>query len=297
LEIALDKSNDDAELRAQLLGYYQVRKAQIRDRRLKAILWMIDNRAADPITASGYCQIDAGDDPAGYGAVKVAWDRQLGAHSTDPVICANGAAFRSIADFHEAQGLMQQAIATDPKNAIWPEQLAIMDEQQMKLHPADAGQLGNEAVQLRQSAYNLTSDPAHRFHVLLQMPDDALQGEDYIQAKRLGRQLIGTASKFPDDPCYGDAIHRGNIVLGEASLQGGMLDRAEEYLTAAGATPGSPTLATTGPDLHLAKALLARGERTAVHDYLMQCTKFWKAGNEKLKAWITTLDSGGTPDL
>ena len=90
---------------------------------------------------------------------------------------------------------------------------------------------------------------------------------------------------------------QGNIVLGETAFQAGNIDQAEEDLTAAGETPGSATLATTGPDFHLAKELAAHGERTPVHDYLVACQKIWPAGATRLKSWTATLDAGGTPDF
>jgi tetratricopeptide (TPR) repeat protein len=295
IETKLRKTPDDPELHAQLLGYFQARKTGEHEARTKQILWMIANRPADTITTTAYCMIDAADDPDDYAKAKEAWDSQLGSHSTDPVITANGAAFRAVADFPDAQSLLEKAESLDPKNELWPERLAQLDEQRMAKYPAEAATLAADALGQRQSAYKLTPDPQRRFHVLIHMPEDAMLSENLIQARRLGNQLVGTAEKFQNDPEYGDAIHRGNIVLGEESLEAGNVDRAEQYLAAAGDTPGSASLATVGPDLHLAKRLLARGERTAVRSYLAQCTKFWKDGEQRLKDWISALDTGGTP--
>ena len=297
VEAALRKQPDDAAIHAQLLGYCQLRKAAQRDIRVKSIFWMIQHQPGDPITGTIYCLIDAADDPEDYAKAKELWDQQLGAHSTEATVLANGAAFRATADFADAQGLLSQAASADPKNPAWPERAAVMDERRMTGHPDEVSKLADSALQQRQQAYNLTQDPPYRFHMLIHMPEDAMLAGNFIQAKHLARQLVDTATKFSDDPGYGDAIHRGNIVLGEESLEAGNVEHAEEFLSAAGDTPGSPTLATTGPDLVLAKKLLAHGERTAVRSYLAQCMKFWKAGEPHLKSWISMLDSGGMPDL
>ena len=74
------------------------------------------------------------------------------------------------------------------------------------------------------------------------------------------------------------------------------MDRAEEFLATAAKVKTSPTLSTGGPDLGLAKELFAKGERTPVRNYLLACEPVWTGGAERLKRWVATLDSGGTPD-
>jgi tetratricopeptide (TPR) repeat protein len=296
IETDLEKSGDSAELRAQLLGYDSARKANLRPSRLLAILWMIDHRTEDAIAGSVYCQIDQTDDPEGYAKAKAAWDAQVGAHPKDAPVAANAAAFFAAGDFSAADALLQQAITLEPKNADWPERAAQLYERRFTQHPDDTARLAPAALQLRQSAYNLTLDPKRRFAVLVRMPGDAVGAEDLIAAKRLATQLLATAPKFKTDPAYGDAIHWGNIALGEIALGANRFDDADQYLLAAGQTPGSPTLASVGPDFQLAKQLLAKGERGTVHDYLTACNKFWPAGGERLKTWLTTVDAGGTPE-
>jgi hypothetical protein len=293
----LEKTADSAELRAQLLGYDLARKANLRPARLVAILWLIDHRTDDPMTGSPYCQIDPADDPDGYAKAKAAWDAQVAAHPNDAALSANASSFFAASDFNAADALLQQAITLEPKNADWPEREAQLYERRITVHPEETARLAPAALQLRQSAYNLTTNPRRRFAVLVRMPADAIGAEDLISAKRLAGQLLATAPKFKTEPAYGDAIHWGNIAMGEISLRSQRFDDADQYLLAAAQSPGSVSLATTGPDFHLAKGLLAQGERATVHDYLVACGKFWPAGSERLKNWITTLNAGGTPDM
>ena len=296
LQSDLDKTDDSAELRAQLLGYDLARKVSVHASRLAAILWLIDHRAADPISGSVFCQIDPTDDAEGYAKAKTAWDGQVAAHPNDAAIAADAAGFFAVSDFGAADALLQQAMTLEPKNADWPERAAQLYEQRFTQHPEDVARLAPAALQLRQSAYTLTPNPRRRFSVLVRMPGDAVGAEDLISAKRLAAQLLATAPKFKTDPAYGDAIHWGNIALGEIALHSERIDDADGYLIAAGQTSGSDTLATLGPDFHLAKGLLEKGERGTVHDYLKACAKFWTSGSERLKNWTRTLDAGGTPD-
>jgi tetratricopeptide (TPR) repeat protein len=296
IENDLEKSSDSGELRAELLGYDLARKDNLRPSRLAAILWMIDHRTDDSIAGSPYCQIDPTDDAPGYARAKAAWDAQVSAHPNDAALSANAAAFFAVSDFNAADALLQQAMTVDPKNADWPEKTAQLYERRFTQHPEDTARLAPAALQLRQSAYTLTTNPRRRFAVLVRMPGDAVGAEDLISAKHLAAQLLATAPKFKTEPVYGDAIHWGNIALGEIALHNERIDDADQYLLAAGQTPGSPTLASVGPDFQLAKQLLAKGERGTVHDYLNGCKKFWPAGGERLKTWLTTVDAGGTPE-
>jgi tetratricopeptide (TPR) repeat protein len=292
-----DLSEDKTEIQAQLLGYELSRKADLRSARLAGILWMIDHRTTDPITGSVYCQIDAVDNAEDYTKAKHAWDAQLTANPGSAAIAANAAAYYASSDFDAAVALLQQAIAIEPKNADWPERLARIYERRFRKLPDEAPRLAPLALQLRQSAYNLTNSHTHRFAVLVCMPQDAIAAGDLIAAKRYAHQLLGTAPKFKTSAVYGDAIYWGNLALGQIAFQSGRLDDAEDDLSNAGQSPGSEDLANTGPDFTLAKGLLARGERTPVHNYLLACKKLWPAGAQRLDAWLGTLDSGGTPDF
>ncbi len=297
LQNQLQQSPDDPALHAQLLGYDLSRKADLRSVRLTSILWMIDHRTADPLAASAYCQLNPADNADDYAKGKAAWDAQLTAHPNSAPIAANAAAYYAVSDFDAAVALLQQAITLEPKNADWPQRLAETYEQQFAFHKDDAPRLAPLALQLRQSAYNLTPNAGYRFGVLVRMPADAIAASDVIAARRYARQLLATAPKFKTSPYYGDALYWGNMALGEVAFRAGRIDDAEDALNSAAQSPGSDALKSTGPDFTLAKELLTKGERTPVHDYLTACKKLWPAGAQRLGAWLNTLDNGGTPDF
>ena len=296
LEATLALHPDDAPAHAQLLGYYYDRAAAYPQRRLAQVLWFIRHRPADPTTAA-YGTINPLSDAPGYKEATAAWDRQVDAHPADPAVLADAAVFfDNGTDTANAQDLLRRAMEFEPKSATWPVRLAASLERQADRAPDQTADLCRQALALRESAYKLTPDRADRFHALTGEPMDAYRGGDLITAKRLASNLLEAADDFPNDPGHPDAVHRANIVLGEVALHSGNTDRAEEYLAAAAKVPPSPTLAANGPELCLAKELLAKGERTPVKAYLVACEPIWPGGRERLRRWVATLDSGGTPD-
>lgn len=93
----------------------------------------------------------------------------------------------------------------------------------------------------------------------------------------------------------GDVVHNGNLVLGCIALDEGRIEVAKRRLLAAGTSSGSPVLGSFGPNMSLAKDLLAKGEQEPVLQYLELCRKFWN--NEKLDAWIKDIHEGRMPDF
>jgi hypothetical protein len=90
--------------------------------------------------------------------------------------------------------------------------------------------------------------------------------------------------------------HRAHIVLGYVALQAGDAGAAQRHLLAAADVSGrDPVLRTYGPDLELAQALLEKGLRHTVLEYLESWRrKRWTVGRELLDWWIDQI-SQGTP--
>jgi hypothetical protein len=88
--------------------------------------------------------------------------------------------------------------------------------------------------------------------------------------------------------------HRAHIVLGHVALQAGDVGAAQRHLLAAADVSGrDPVLRTYGPDLELAQALLEKGLRDTVLEYLESWRgKRWTVGRELLDWWIDQLRKG-----
>lgn len=136
-----------------------------------------------------------------------------------------------------------------------------------------------------------------RFYALTQMAKAAIAAEDYAKAKNYADELLSMAPQFPNDWNYGNAIHTGNTVLGRIAIHNGDVPSARQYLLTAGHTPGSPQLNSFGPNMSLAKDLIAANERDTVLQYFELCRVFWKSHGEKLDEWSATVRGGGTPSF
>jgi hypothetical protein len=88
------------------------------------------------------------------------------------------------------------------------------------------------------------------------------------------------------------------MVLGRVALRRDKnVALAKNLLIASGKTPGSPQLNSFGPNMSLAKDLLAAGERDTVLEFFSECSSFWKQQFSKLDQWAAMVKGGGDPDF
>jgi hypothetical protein len=139
-------------------------------------------------------------------------------------------------------------------------------------------------------------DPIRRNPYLPRLAKAAFAAGDYARAAGYADEAL-TAAKQGVFWWTGDAIHQGYIVLGRLALRKGDVDEAKRALLAAGKTPGSSSLASTGPNMQLAKDLLDRGETNTVLQYLEECGTFWEGNRGKLAEWIVLVKAGLKPDF
>jgi TonB family protein len=138
-------------------------------------------------------------------------------------------------------------------------------------------------------------DAHRRYYALDRMAKAAVDAGAMDKAGAYASELLTASKANKDDWNAGNAIHDGNMVLGLVALQQGDVSKAGNLLLEAGRTPGSPQLDSFGPDMSLAKALLAKGESGIVLKYLSLCGNFWKMGAGKLEAWSQAIRDGKTP--
>jgi hypothetical protein len=116
-------------------------------------------------------------------------------------------------------------------------------------------------------------------------------------AKTYAEELLQDSGKYPEDWNYGNAIHKGNLILGRVALRQGNRAEAARHLLTAGRTPGSPQLNSFGPNMTLAKELLEVGERDIVLQYVDLCRTFWLMDLGNTGAWEKIIDSGRIPNF
>jgi Tfp pilus assembly protein PilF len=293
------KDPADAAARAELLGYYMTAQPSaddIKDRR-EQILWMISNLPAASYSASPDCEIDPTSDPTGYKQAYDLWMKQVDRAPQSEAVVGNAAQFVEFHDPAKAEELLGRAMASDPTNPQWPEDLAHLHSMGLTARaPADQQAKAKQALGELEQSLALTPDPQEQYYLLSDLAKLAFTAGDAAKATLYAKRLLSEAKQLPFDWNYGNAIYTGNLILGRIALANNDVAAAKTYLLAAAATPGSPQLNSFGPNVTLARDLLARGERDTVLEFFQRCGKFWTMGADTLKQWTQTVKSGGTPD-
>ncbi len=157
--------------------------------------------------------------------------------------------------------------------------------------------LAEEEAAARRTIKELDSAESdeNEFYILARAPLAYLILGAPIEAKEASLRALDLAEKFPANWNYGNAIHNANLALGLLAFEAGAIDLAKSHLEKAGTTPGSPQLASFGPNMRLAKRLLEAGETEAVNCYFDECARFWKHGGEWLRIWRRKVAGGEIP--
>ena len=139
------------------------------------------------------------------------------------------------------------------------------------------------------------ADQPKRFYFLASAAKAAFELGKIEEAGQHARELLEAAPHFERDFNYGNAIHDGHMVLGRIALRKGNAETAGHELLEAGKTPGSPQLNSFGPNMALARDLLAAGQRGVVLEYFKLCSAFWEMERGRLAEWTADADAGRLP--
>lgn len=116
-------------------------------------------------------------------------------------------------------------------------------------------------------------------------------------AAAYANEALTIAEKYKTDWNYGNAIHKGHLILGRIALHNRDIAEAKKQLLLAGKTPGSPQLGSFGPNMILARELLEIGEAETVLAYLDLCEEFWDFDLVKLNRWRDQVSKGESPNF
>lgn len=234
---------------------------------------------------------------------------------------ANGAPVRSVAAPHAgraapvpaltltrakdraAERRLKQAEAADPLNWQWPDQLGFL----YFLNVADDGTPASRAwARASLTQYDRTTTlvgqamvrtrhtpPPSGEPVSEKIAQMAYAAGDYDRAKRCALALLHVSQGQELGAVNPDRDATANLILGRLALRGGDTAQAERRLLILGRVPGSPARDSFGPNMRLAKDLLAAGRRDAVLAYLDECNSFWKDAH--LAEWRSDVAQGRMP--
>jgi hypothetical protein len=119
----------------------------------------------------------------------------------------------------------------------------------------------------------------------------------YDAATARAAQLLQLAEASPTEWNYGNAVHKAHLLRGRVALARGDLDTAGAELLASARVPGSPQLASFGPNMQLALDLLHAGRKSTVLEYFRLCEEFWELGQPQLQLWAADIESGRVPEF
>jgi len=130
-----------------------------------------------------------------------------------------------------------------------------------------------------------------RLPILPQMAKLALWLGRLEEAERYASEVLRLNRSVSSLDSGVEILHDANMVIGLVALRKGDLDRAKRFLLAS--VPSGPfRLATSGPNLTLAKELLNKGEGSTVVEYLERLRLVWGEGADLIAKWVAVIRNG-----
>jgi len=306
LEEGLKTNPDDLVAHEKLITYYfeamlTSRSSDLEEKRESHVLWLIEHDPESELAGSPEAAIQPmgfSQSTEGYQQAKQLWLAQVQKHPDNVTIVRNAAEFVSLWDRALGRELLEKVLLLEPGDPAASSALAqsYMQERMIAQSPDEKAELAKKALSLHESALG-NSTLEVRFYGLADVAEEAYAAGDIAKAGQYASELLQLAPQFKTNWNYGNALHKGNIILGRVALQRGDISVAKQHLLAAGDISGSPQLDSFGPNMTLAKELLEKGERDSVLAYLQSCEGFWKMGTTQLQDWIAVVKAGGTPDF
>jgi tetratricopeptide (TPR) repeat protein len=306
LEIGLKTNPDNLSSREKLIQYCFIANIKLRDfaleeKREEHVFWLIEHHPESYLAGSPEAEIMPGlssRTTEAYQHGKQLWADQVAKNSDSPVVLLNASDFMFLSDRDRSRELLEKVLLINPQNKMASSRLAQSYEMEREASKSSQENeaLSQKALFIRERGLQ-NANSEQRFDSLGDPATAAFEAGDIPKAEQYTRELVQMAPHYKQSWNYGNAIHKGNIVLGRIALRRGDIPSAKQHLLAAGETPGSPPLDSFGPNMTLPKELLEKNEREAVLTYFESCAKFWKVGGKDLKNWAAMIKGGGMPDF
>jgi tetratricopeptide (TPR) repeat protein len=232
-------------------------------------------------------------DPAVYEQQKAQWLARLQLMPDNVDVLEGAADFFIIRERTLAQQFIERASTLEPNEPRWHSRLA-------QIHKLNADRDDDPAearLALRELERARDLTPLAKRELPLDLAEAAFRAGDFVKARTYAEHLLAAAVSQPRNWAYGNAVHKGNLVLGRLAVREGRIEDAISFLRRSGETPGSPQLDSFGPNMSLARDLIERGETEAVLAYFAACRVFWKMGADRLDQWASLVSAGQVPNF
>ena len=180
-------------------------------------------------------------DPAVYAQHKERWLARVQALPENVDVLEGAADFFMILDRPLARELLARARDLEPNDPKWVQKLARLHR--LNASSGDAAE-ARLALSLMERAYAMD---ATQSMVLTDLPTMAFDAGDMGKARAYAEQLLNELGTDRNNWRYGDAVHKGNLILGRIAVREGRLADAVTSLRASGETPGSGVSTRLGP--------------------------------------------------
>ena len=300
LERRLKQHPDDFNTRMLLLEYYfwqMIQSPSAHVAHERHVLWVIRNHPDADIAGVPAMSLVHGREDDAIAKAKRLWQQQISAHPKNAKLLGNAVTFFLKQGSETGLELLNRAQALEPKNPKWPMQQGMIYSEWMNRSAGKQRQEAAKKAVLAWERWWMLIGDVNEDSFLDALPVAAFEAGDMGKAHLYAAKLLEMAAR-PDKSAFGDAIHKGSLILGRIALKSGDIEKAKSFLLASGQTPGSPVLDSFGPNMMLAKELLEKGERQAVLDYFALCAKFWTMDDgAKIKQWTEEVKAGRIPDF
>ncbi len=298
LEAKLLDSPDDISARSSLVVHYQLKSKLPNAKELYAshLLYLIQHAPTCDVLATGHGLVSRRHESDLFVNANRLWEEHLAGKPADPRVLRNAANFYFLNDPDTCKRLLLTGMEVDPDSAFWPHQIARLYSLRLQQFP-DRAQRAATGLGYLERAMSLAPTGLERFSMMDNAAVLAFEAGDFEKARRYANELIENADNSEVSWDAGNAIHKGNIVLGRIALRNGRVSDAVQHLLNAGRIQDTPHLGSFGPNMSLAKELIDAGERDGVIEYFELCRHFWKFGAKELDEWTANVKAGATPDF
>jgi tetratricopeptide (TPR) repeat protein len=320
-EDQLPHSGHMLAVRILLLGYYFLRQrdSDARASRYKHVLWLIRHAPESKTAGSPFVFLAHTQDTECYEKAEQIWLEHLLSDPDNTTLLGNAARFFELHSPQRAEELLTKAASLEPSNPDWRDRLGHHFSLQAMAGSSARRENAKRALRELQAAEEIRLGvPEHvemtigteeneeekalgRFKRLRSLPElakAAFDAGEVEQARRYALESLESAQnvEIPEfRRADGQAIYDANLILGRCALKDGDMNRAKQYLIAAGNTQGSPALGSFGPNMSLAKELLEHGESQVVLEFFELCRTFWGQGADRLAQWTDAVKCGAIP--
>jgi beta-lactamase regulating signal transducer with metallopeptidase domain len=314
LEAGLLSAPGDLATREQLIGYYQRAQPfspQARAARALHVLWVIQHHPE--AYTSAFETLNRYQDGEAFGQAGVLWLKQLRASPGNAVLLLHAAGYAPLPDGETAEDLLTRAQALQPANPEVLKGLASVYASQAlpatargQGAPADKA-LMQKALGLMERAQAATTDPQSALRNLPELAQMAFDAGDFARAQAYAGAIFTQSAQLESANqglhlSFQRERHQGHLLLGRIALaQGDVAEAKKQLLEAANITSDDAPapLSSFGPNMLLAKELLANAEKDTVLEYFRRCRRFWSGSmaKEKLDAWSWQVSQGEAPDF